>query len=767
MEVGQIVERQIQMRLCFPFLLAGALFLASASPAQEEFTPVYHPTLEVTRASGTIKIDGELNDAGWQGAARADNFAEHQPGDQTKPPVETEAFITCDDHYLYVAFVCYDDPKTVRASLCDRDGPIYSDDNICFLLDTYGDAAWAYELNVNPYGVQADALWSPYGGEDSGYDMIWKSAGKITDCGYQIEMAVPFSSLRFPNKEKQVWKVDFWRNHPREVRRQYSWAAYDRDEPCWPCQWGTVTGIENIRPGRGLEIMPTLIGYQSGDLDDDDNFRNDDPDGDLSLGAKYSVSSNIVAEATYNPDFSQVEADPAQVDVNTNFALFYQERRPFFQEGSDLFNTIFDAVYTRSINDPQFAAKLTARMSRTSVAYLVARDENTTMILPFEERSTYLVAGKSSSNVLRSRRTIGEDSHVGLLLTDRRRDEGGSGTLLGADGRFRLSKKYQFHWQLLGTYTQEPHDTMLTFDEDDSTFNSLIFDSDGHTAGFDGESYWGHALYTGISRETANSYVELDYLERSPTFRADNGFQPRNNQRRLGLYAQYVFRFEGDVLDRIIPSVEAGRELNFEEVKKDEFVGLDLCTNFRAAQTEIHSRFMRSAERLAGIKFGKIWNLHTCMHSIFSGLISAGGSINYGHTIARREDPPVMGKQTTLSAWVDLKPIDRVLLENSIVYEKNDDLDTDENIYEGYIARTRLNYQILKDMSLRVVLQYDNFDQAWDFDPLLTYRLNPFSIFYVGSTSDYQEVTGEEVDSRDWRLTSRQFFLKLQYLFQL
>jgi hypothetical protein len=323
-------------------------------------TPVYHPTLEISKTQAPIEIDGDLNDPGWRGAAKADNFAEHNPGDQTKPPVNTEAFITYDDTKLYVSFICYDDPATVRASMTERDR-MFSDDNICFLLDTYGDATWAYEFNVNPYGIQGDLIWSAVMGEDSRYDLIWESAAQITDSGWQLEMAIPFSSLRFPNTDEQVWRMDFWRNHPREVRRQYSWAAYDRDDPCWPCKWGTVTGIKNVTPGKGVELIPSVVAYQSGSLDGNGtsgspfDFVNDDGDGEISLNAKYAITSGVTAEATYNPDFSQIEGDQSQIDVNTNFALFYDERRPFFQEGDDLFRTHFDAVYTRSINDPEFA----------------------------------------------------------------------------------------------------------------------------------------------------------------------------------------------------------------------------------------------------------------------------------------------------------------------------------------------------------------------------------------------------------------------------
>jgi len=136
------------------------LFLFGSALADVDFVPVYHPTLEVSKLSGEIKIDGELDDSGWKNAARADNFAEHSPGDQTKPPVNTEAIITYDESKLYIAMICYDDPAVIRASFCERDRGIGADDNICLLIDTYGDASWAYELNVNPYGIQADAIWS-------------------------------------------------------------------------------------------------------------------------------------------------------------------------------------------------------------------------------------------------------------------------------------------------------------------------------------------------------------------------------------------------------------------------------------------------------------------------------------------------------------------------------------------------------------------------------------------------------------------------------
>ncbi|MCP4706372.1 MAG: carbohydrate binding family 9 domain-containing protein, partial [candidate division Zixibacteria bacterium] len=695
----------------------------------------------------------------------------HSPGDQTKPPVNTEAFITYDDNKLYIAMICYDDPSVIRASFCERDRGVGADDNICLLIDTYGDASWAYELNVNPYGIQADAIWSQNGGEDDSYDMIWESAGKITDSGYQVEVAIPFSSLRFPNKKEQIWKMDFWRNHPREVRGQYSWAAYDRDEPCWPCKWGTVTGIRDVKPGKGIEIMPSFIGYKAGALSGDGtpssqyDFINEKADGELSIGGKYAVSSNITVEATYNPDYSQVEADANQIDVNSDFTLYLSEKRPFFQEGSDLFGTYFNAVYTRSINNPEFAAKVTARMDKTSVAYMLARDETTPIILPFEEYNKKFLTGISTSNVLRARRNVGEDSHVGMLVTDRRIKGGGSGTLLSADCGIRLSKNIRFMIQGIATHTEEINDTSLI--NDDSSF-----DSDNYTAELDGEKYWGHATFIVLSRESANLYTELSYLERSPTFRADNGFQPANNMRSLQSHSNYHFRFNNGLLERLTPSLLIRYKKNFANELKQRMAEFGLEGKFRFAQASFHANFRREASRYKGEEFNNIWKIHNCVHATPSKLLAFGGSINYGNEIYR-SDTPIMGRETSASFWFDLKPIDRLLIENSYNYAKMKNLETEERLYEGYTLFSRWNFQISKGLSFRLVGQYNDFRKTYDLDPLLTYRLNPFSIFYIGSTYNYGEFETfddeeqELVNGNSTRMASRQFFMKLQYLFQL
>ncbi len=171
---------------------------AAVATTADGWVATYHPELEISRAAGEIYIDGDLDDVGWSGQPRARHFAEHNPGDQVQPPVATVAMMTYDDDHLYVAYICYDDPTLVRASFTERDR-IWNDDYVITAIDTYADQSWAYEIACNPLGIQGDLLWSANGDEDMGYDMIFHSAGKITGEGWQVELAIPWSSLRFPN----------------------------------------------------------------------------------------------------------------------------------------------------------------------------------------------------------------------------------------------------------------------------------------------------------------------------------------------------------------------------------------------------------------------------------------------------------------------------------------------------------------------------------------------------------------------------------------
>jgi hypothetical protein len=742
-------------------ITACAPSLLPAQSADEDYTPVYHPQLEISRASGPIEIDGRLDDAGWRGAARADNFAEHNPGDQTRPAVDTEVYITYDDDNLYVAWMCYDAPGEVRASFCERDD-IFSDDYVILCLDTFGDATLAYEIASNPYGIPGDLLFSSSSGEDISYDMIFETAGQIVENGWIVEMAVPFTRMRFPEQEEQTWRVDFWRNRPRESRYQYSWAAYNRDENCWPCNWGTVTGLNGVRAGAGLDLLPAVVGHQTGALDSNGDFTEGIVESDVSLGIAYDFSSELTAEAAINPDFSQIESDAAQIDVNTTFALFYPERRPFFQEGSDLFDTYFNAVYTRSINDPILAGKVTWRKGSNSAAFLSARDEHSVIILPFEEGSRFVANGRSFSNIFRARHDFGEQSHLGMVVTDRRFDGGGSGSLAGIDTRLRFWTSNALRLQVLATHTGEVANLALT----DSAFNETRFDNDAFTAGLDGEKFFGHGVFASLNRSTSNYWVGGEYWERSPTFRADNGFEPSNNVRQGGAWIGGIVRFEENrLLENINGDLNVGRKFNFQGEQKDEWLNFSNQIQLRAGQTNIHSRIMYSNELFGGVQFDDIWLAHTCFNVQPARALHFGAHYNYGDRIARRD--MVMGRETSRGGWVDIRPIDRMLLSVSYQHAFSDDLETGQKLFSQSILRTRASLQLTRALSARMILQYNDRYDTWAVDPLITYRINSFSIFYIGSTQNYQDMTLTDNAMEGWTLTNRQYFLKFQYLIRL
>lgn len=760
----------------FAVLACSLSAILSIEPAYslEQWTPSLQPSLQLQRTASEMKIDGNLADDGWRDAVRAGHFVEHNPGDETQPPVETEVMVTYDDNHLYVAFICADDPASVRASVCERDR-IFSDDNVGILLDSYGDAAWAYELMVNPLGIQGDLLYSPEGGEDEGYNLIWESRGLITDSGYQVEIALPFTSLRFPVKEEQVWRIDFWRNHPREIRRQYSWAKYDSDDPCWPCQWGTINGLSNVAPGKGIELLPSVLGYQSSDWDDGaKRLDNAGLYGQFSVTGKYAVSSGMTVEATVNPDFSQIESDAAQIDVNSAFALDYPERRPFFQEGSDVFLTPFRTVYTRIINDPRAAVKVVGRMNRLTIGYLSAYDDHSPIVVPFEEFSRSVPSAKSPesfSNILRIRRAVGTDSYLGLIATDRRLDGGGYGTLGGLDGEVRFLKNYQFRWQGILTNTEEPDDSAMS-----ASFGDKLFGDGNHTAAFDGERFSGHAYHVRLERDARHLSGELYYSERSPTFRADNGFEPSNDQRKAALAANYSFYPTHGPFTHWYPQVEFYRQWNFDGQRKVEYIHTELGGSLKWAQTQLVGVLEWGNESYSGLWFDGIWAMGVGLGARPNDALALETEVTYGDQVAR--GAKVMGREITFEPSIDLKLNSRMLLENVFQYAESRDRDSDERLYRQSVARSRLTYQFTRRLSARMVVQYDesrdwtddDYSRNWAVDPLLTYRVNSFSVVYLGSTHSYDDLAASD-DSDDpdagWALTARQFFVKVQYLFQM
>src|SRR5690606_33476916 len=318
---------------CLPLALPAA---ALARDGAAQATPTTIPQL-----TGDIAIDGVIDEGAWQQAATIDLAYEINPGDNVPAPVATVLRIGHTRDALYMAFDARDpDPSRIRAHLADRDSS-FSDDFVGVMLDTFDDQRRAYEIFVNPLGVQMDLVREDAtNNEDPSWDGLWTSAGRITPGGYQVEIRIPFSTLRFRDTDgARRWGVIAFRNYPRNIRHQIASVVVPRDGNCLMCHAGKVEGMAGVEQGRNLEVVPTLTvtDVQVRDARDGE-WHGDGLQVEPGVDVSWAPRPDLTLNATLNPDFSQVESDQAQLDLSSNFALYFPEERPFFMEGADYFN---------------------------------------------------------------------------------------------------------------------------------------------------------------------------------------------------------------------------------------------------------------------------------------------------------------------------------------------------------------------------------------------------------------------------------------------
>ncbi len=756
--------------VCPLFLLAAVSHAAFAQPFQPSdvserqsylFEPNILPRLILQPISSLVRIDAEFDEPFWSHAAVATNFSESFPDEMALPPIGIEVRVAYDSDNLYLAYRIKDDPDQIRSNFSDRD-QIWADDYVGMLLDTNGDGQQTYFIAANPKGIQGDTFIST-NGEDVSYNMIFESAGKVTDSGYQVEMAIPFRSLRFPNADIQRWRATFWITQPRDSRNTYSWAGIDRDNPCFSCQYGFLEGMQDVRAGKNLEILPTITGSQSGSLIDraqpNGGFDNDRITAEPSLNVKYGITSEMTADFTLNPDFSQIESDEAQIDVNSTFALFFPERRTFFQEGSDLFQTAVQTVYTRSINDPIIANKLTGRFGNTSIGYIGARDNESPVLLPFEESSRLVSGGKSFSNILRVRQSFANNSFIGALVTDRRLDVGGAGSTFGLDGSVRFLTNYTLSFQAVASRTIEMNDESLS-----SGFADLTFDSQKHTAALDGESFWGHALNGSLGRGGRHWNFDMTFREFSPTFRADNGFISQNAVRQIMSFQSYTFYPSSSIFDRISPRIIGLKAWNFNGLSKRDWLAPGLNLQLKR-QTNVNLQVRFAREIFADREFSGIRSYIGNVNSNFSERFQVGFNATLGKSIARNVETPFLGNSRNFGANVTIRPTQRLVVSPQFSFSDLKNPKTGDSVFSGYIVRSRFNYQFTRKLLARIIVQYNDFSESLEIDPLITYRVNSFTVFHVGSTHRYDTFAGQNSDDPSiFAQSSRQIFFKAQYL---
>jgi hypothetical protein len=758
-------------------VLAAALLAAWSGPglaavpsgiaSQENPAKAESARYDVPPAASKIKVDGILDEAAWDIAAVVPLLYEWTPGDNIAPPVKTDCLVTYDLNNLYIAFRCYDpEPGKIRAHLMDRDDTdsLILDDHVSFMVDSFNDERRGFQFRVNPLGVQADANFSELEGyEDFSWDAIWASAGKITDWGYAVETAIPLSQLRFRKQEGlQTWGFSAERSWPRDARHRITSHVRSRNVGCIICQFNKLTGFEGITPSRNIELNPTVTASRTDAMD-----MAEYPDGPLDRGkiddqygltAKWGVTPNLILNAAANPDFSQVEADIAQLEINRRFALFYPEKRPFFLEGADFFLTPIQAVFTRTVADPHWGAKMTAKMGRTAVGFFAAQDDLTTLIIPSNEGSypAEPLDQDAFGGVFRLRQDVGRGSTLGVLYTGRA-GSGYSNHVAGFDGFLRFDQKNTLSFQFLHSETDYPETFALDYGQNTERFGGNGFLVD----------------YMHMSRHWI---LQGHYEDTSGGFRADYGFVPRVDVRsgtalvfrqiwgkpggwfnliRLGVLGQAVYDHEGTLTDRNLT-------LGVMYQGKLETV------------VNVHGNFTRTyyaGEYYDTVNGDFAFQIRPFSGSQFSVQGLAGQYVDFANS--RPADIFSLGPRAAFNLGRHLN-LTASWSSERLFFEGN-------TIYTASIVQTRLIYNFNIRAFVRAIVQYRDTRRNMEMylspvDPrsrgvftqfLFSYKLNPRTVLFLGYSDNSMGGEFFGLDRVDITRVNRTFFLKIGYAWQL
>ena len=485
-------------------------------------------------------LDGILSDQELENSVELEIIYEHDPGYNIRPSYKTTGYMIYTDTFLYVGFKAFRDE--VIASIHPRDSRTLFDDDFANIhLDTFGDARNNIGLTSNLYGSQGDGIRveaTGYSGHDSGWtqdaNFDFKSLGRYTDFGYEVEFIIPFSVIPFPSGNNQRWKINistFYRDITKQgaKSRVYS-SKQDRDNTCKLCQIDHTIVMNDIKIEKNFDLLPYISSNLSGERTkyyDRINYLT--PNLEYGIGANIELSKNLSLEATINPDFSQVEADATKIDINSPTAINYPEKRPFFNRGIDAMDYALDVFYSRSINNPSFAGKILNQGKKSRLYLLSAFDEETPYLVPTQYESFSGVGGKSFSNIIRYQNFINSNAQIGVLSSNRSYEGGAYGNLFGVDALFKISNIWKFELEYFVNSNKEP---IADWIESDKKFGD-------YTVRLDGEKISGSALYAEIRRETENWRSFIQYTDLSAGFRSDNGFITENDLKKYSFWHSY------------------------------------------------------------------------------------------------------------------------------------------------------------------------------------------------------------------------------------
>ena len=710
------------------------------------------PTVNASFAPEPPTVDGALDDRIWSTATRLTDFVQISPLEGAPATEETDVFVAFDSTHLYLGMHAhYSNPSTVRASRVDRDRASFSDDTISVYFDPFLDQQRAFVFTLNGYGVQGDSLMGGGGGGgfrggggvprgDRSWDALFESGGMLVEDGWTAELAIPFKSLRYPSNEVHRWGFQIARSI-RDKNETVLWAPISRDVSGFLPQMGLLDGLRNLSTSRNLEILPTFTGIQVGSLDTATGTfpKSEQPEAGINL--KYGLTPNLTLDFTYNPDFSQIESDRPQIEVNQRFPLFFSELRPFFLEGQEIFDIQGPVtfVHTRTIVDPRYGAKLTGKVGKTTLGMLFANDEAAGKLDDPAERGF----GQSANTIIgRARYDLYSQSYVGAVVTNRDFLDSYS-RLYGVDSRFQVTPTASLDFAVLRTDNQGL-DTAV-----DSTSGSM----------FDG----------GYRSSGRNLSYNVSAYSIDPDFDTDVGFIRRRDLRRASSSIGYRWWPESWLINWG-PEFQYSRNWNFEDVLQDEEARLRFRASF-SRNISLFGDVRKEMERFSGINFDKSrYNVGGNVNT--SRVFSFGGSYNWGDQV-RFSGAPFLGSGASGRMFMSIRPHSRLQSQINITTSRLVDPFDQSEVFDVKIVRATTTYQFTDRLLLRNILDHNTFSRTLGANLLLTYRVNSGTVFFVGYDDRYQQgdlIFDDNDDpvffTTDFARTNRAFFTKISYLFR-
>jgi len=702
------------------FILNLFLFPNFSFPSSQEI-------LVIPKLSRAPKIDGVLDNPLWEKEAlKIENFLQFTPKEKGTPSEKTIAYIGYDHKNLYFAFRCFDsEPEKLRSTVTNRDNCI-DDDWIAIFLDTFNEKRRAFSFIINPIGVQMDLIRTEEGGSDNmdaSWDTVFYSDGKIDEQGYTVEMALPFKSFRFPDKENKVWGIVLGRTIARKGEI-IIWPPISKEIPGLLTQGKEIMIQGEVEKGKNFELMPIFTSLKT---------KEEKIDLQPGMNFKWGISSDLTMDLTLNPDFSHIEADAPQIDVNQRFALYYPEKRPFFLEGMEIFRfPQIRMVYTRRIINPLYGGKLTGKVGRFTYGLLSAYDTNPTESLWEVHNGEDRRDDNALFNIFRVKADVFGESYVGFCLADKEID-GSYNRVVGVDGQLKFKNKFFFSFQAIGSKTSNE-------DEETDIVPALYADFWCFTKHWNGGLYW---------------------MSIHPDFEASSGFVNRVDYKTVGAYTSFRAYHEKKYLNQLSLYLNAGkRYAYFDNLLIDQWARVQLRFRFTEF-SQMNVSFQNDMERYEGVDFHKNSFTIEGQNNMIAWL-PFGFYFETGDSIFYDPDDLFLGWSSIYGLFINLKPNKR--LQMALDFSKQIFWETrgGEQLFDYNVIRQRTTYQFSKTLSLRAIVDYNYFYKEIYGSFLVSYILKPGTLFFFGIDNNFLKD-----DFGKYTRTDYSIFIKFSYWWRI